>query len=34
MAPDFGGHEEEAEPRSRQSRVPQLGGIVLRLALE
>src|ERR1019366_4260389 len=34
MAPDFGSHEEEAEARGRQRRVPQLRGIVLRLALE
>src|ERR1035437_1950565 len=34
VAPDFGGHEEEAEPRGRQSRVPQLGGILLRFAVE
>jgi hypothetical protein len=34
MAPDFGGHEEETEPRRRQSRVSQLGDIVLWLAVE
>ena len=34
VTPDLGRHEQEAEPRGRQRRVPQFGGISLRLAVE